>query len=598
MQSFHLFILLALLTLNTSCSISSSKIELLSNLPNSAQDSLSVVSEGFSGLIITRGTYVDEKYNDIVNAITLGQFCTKISINRNSKNLTQHGVIHSYKNDLLKITATQSIYPECENYRIQHYLLIISSKPYSNNSIFIEQVESDLTLDLSFDEDEDYLITPLSTSSYANFIQSFSSNSYSSDPNLNAKHKILLNQLKAMAVSNSGDKTKNQVTWIKQINDKEIFKDSANGLELVQAKLEADSGVLILNWEDDKLAVTLITKDKFQHKVTKYSRTQIKQYSQNVIPYLHIQNQIANRAPIPNRGISLVQNDIDASNESTGKIEDVWSLLGEAFLPSDFKSDLKNISELRIIPAGELSSLPYAALMNPHTNHSWIDDFSLSIVPDLVGIIDKNYSWDHSENHKAIIIGNPERTENKGDYFFPNLPGAELEAKTVSEIWPSKLFTKDEASIQSIENNLAGISLLHIAAHGISDTIMPLRNSFLALSPNEHTNGNLSGLRVLNTNYSGIELAVMSACQSGLGYQHEQGTIGLARAFYISGVPRVVMSLWNVDDSATLFLMEHFHKALLKMSPSKALQYATIKAREKYKTADKWAPFLLFGAPN
>jgi len=600
MHALNIFGFIVIISLCNACSSIYSQLEALPDLPVSALDSLALVSERFTGLIQTRGAYVDKRYNDIANAITMGQNCTQVSLKRNNEPLNHHGTVNAHKSDHFKIKATRKYDSECNDYGIEHYLLIISSKPHIKNAIFINRIDRG-RVNLTFDEDEDYLITPLSAPSRASFIQSFSSDDtrYPEyiDPNLNAKHKILLNHLKAISISNNGN-TESQVTWIRQVGKGHIPKLESNSLGLIQANLQSHSGVLVLTWVDDKLAVTLITKKNSQHRLTKYSREHILLKAQNITPYLKIQDLIASRAPNPKRGISVSPDDDQSKDTQKSVKGDIWKELGDAFLPEHFKSSLSGITELQIIPAGELASLPYSALINPNTNRHWIDGFSISIVPDLVGIIDKHPRWSTVPNRKALVIGNPTREQSNDNFTFPDLPGAENEAKKVSEIWPSLIFTNKKATVQSVENNLDNISLLHIAAHGISDTKKPLRNSFLALTPDGELDGNLSGLRVLNKNYSDIDLVVMSACQSGLGYQHQQGTIGLARAFYVSGVPRVVMSLWNVDDDATNYLMEHFHKALKNMPPAKALQYATIKARDRYKSPAKWAPFLLFGTPD
>ncbi len=59
-------------------------------------------------------------------------------------------------------------------------------------------------------------------------------------------------------------------------------------------------------------------------------------------------------------------------------------------------------------------------------------------------------------------------------------------------------------------------------------------------------------------------LVVLSACQTGLGQEHEAGTMGLARAFQIAGAGQVLMSLWNIDDSQTAILMQFFMEELKK----------------------------------
>lgn len=93
-------------------------------------------------------------------------------------------------------------------------------------------------------------------------------------------------------------------------------------------------------------------------------------------------------------------------------------------------------------------------------------------------------------------------------------------------------------------------------------------------------------------------IAVFSACQTGLGKVHDAGIIGLTRAFQLAGVPRVVMSLWSVDDQATNMLMQTFVKHLENYIPSEALRQAMLEARKDYPKPSEWASFLLFGTPR
>jgi CHAT domain-containing protein len=93
-------------------------------------------------------------------------------------------------------------------------------------------------------------------------------------------------------------------------------------------------------------------------------------------------------------------------------------------------------------------------------------------------------------------------------------------------------------------------------------------------------------------------LAVLSACQTGLGKAHDAGIIGLARAFQLAGVPRVVMSLWSVYDDATAELMQAFARHLRAHAPAEALRQAMLEVKRHRPDPTEWASFVIFGTPQ
>ena len=77
----------------------------------------------------------------------------------------------------------------------------------------------------------------------------------------------------------------------------------------------------------------------------------------------------------------------------------------------------------------------------------------------------------------------------------------------------------------------------------------------------------------------GLELAVLSACDTGLGeVAGGEGVFGLQRAFHIAGCKNVVASLWQVDDEATAALMGLFYHQLWveNKAPAEALRQAQL----------------------
>jgi len=60
------------------------------------------------------------------------------------------------------------------------------------------------------------------------------------------------------------------------------------------------------------------------------------------------------------------------------------------------------------------------------------------------------------------------------------------------------------------------------------------------------------------------ELVTLSACESALGRQGGGGgLLGFAQAFLLAGSRSVCLTLWEVDDTATVLLMDRFYRNML-----------------------------------
>jgi CHAT domain-containing protein len=97
----------------------------------------------------------------------------------------------------------------------------------------------------------------------------------------------------------------------------------------------------------------------------------------------------------------------------------------------------------------------------------------------------------------------------------------------------------------------------------------------------------------------GTELVVLSACETALGeVNNSEGVFGLQRAFKLAGAETLIMSLWKVDDNATMTLMEHFYRNWLSgKSKQEAMKEARRSLRSNpdydYEKPFYWAAFVL-----
>jgi CHAT domain-containing protein len=96
------------------------------------------------------------------------------------------------------------------------------------------------------------------------------------------------------------------------------------------------------------------------------------------------------------------------------------------------------------------------------------------------------------------------------------------------------------------------------------------------------------------------ELVVLSACQTGLGKEIKgEGLVGLTRGFMYAGAPRVVASLWQIDDRASAEFMKHFYQGLLgeKLRPAAALRAAQVSMQsdKRWHSPHYWTAFTLQG---
>jgi CHAT domain-containing protein len=154
----------------------------------------------------------------------------------------------------------------------------------------------------------------------------------------------------------------------------------------------------------------------------------------------------------------------------------------------------------------------------------------------------------------------------------------------------------------AMSDELSQYRILHFSSHGLLDSRRP-ELSGLVLSTVDEKGQPQEGRLRLHEIYDlrlNADLVVLSACQTALGRDvRGEGLIGLTRGFMYAGVPRVVASLWEVDDAATTELMKRFYRGLMqqKLPAAAALRAAQLEMLQKkhWQSPYYWGAFVLQG---
>nr|XP_058972953.1 tetratricopeptide repeat protein 28-like [Pocillopora verrucosa] len=265
-------------------------------------------------------------------------------------------------------------------------------------------------------------------------------------------------------------------------------------------------------------------------------------------------------------------------------------------------ADLVQGKELLIIPDGPLWLAPYAAFKDGNSKYL-CESFRIRLAPSLTSLrLIANCPDDYHKSSGALLVGDPwvsEVTNSVGVKILEQLPSAKEEVEMIGKILNITPITGRQATKREVLNRLGSVSLVHFAAHGCMET------GEVALAPDPdrifsfptEKDYVLTIEDVMNVQVR-AKLVVLSCSHSGRGEIKAEGVVGIARAFMGAGARSVVVSLWAIDDEATLEFMKCFYQHLAEGKPAgESLNLAMKSLRESDKFCDVkyWAPFLLIG---
>ena len=245
--------------------------------------------------------------------------------------------------------------------------------------------------------------------------------------------------------------------------------------------------------------------------------------------------------------------------------------------------------EVFIVSDGALCFIPWAAV---------IESIRIRIVPSLQSYqLISSVPEGYHKKTGALLVGNPCLNQLKNPLHA--LPCAQKEVEMIAAILNKKPLVGKQATKAEVMKRMSSVGLIHIAAHGDAVT------GQIALSPNpgwtqfpkeEDYVLKMSDVQAANLR---ARLVVLSCCHSGRGrILKGEGVVGIARAFLAAGARSVLVTLWAIDDEATMVFMKHFYQHLKEgKTASAAVQQSMKSLRESEQFSEMWywAPFQLIG---
>ncbi|EFJ08780.1 hypothetical protein SELMODRAFT_428691 [Selaginella moellendorffii] len=280
-------------------------------------------------------------------------------------------------------------------------------------------------------------------------------------------------------------------------------------------------------------------------------------------------------------------------------------------------------------PQGTMSLVPFAALYDGSEGQFLVEKKNVGVIPSIRALrrcqLHQDHHHDHIDEPSFFVAGDPEPM----GLDQPQLPGARKEAEEIAKQLGVDALVGAAMTKSSVMQALssASVRVAVLATHGLVSPAYPhgalvMQGQNQQQGFNELTVGVTSSLRrevdlalkqqaVLHDQVltakeierleKGIaaRLVVLSACQTGDGVVTSEGLLGLGRAVLQAGAACVLVTLWKVDDAATLQLMTGVFEELNKQHTIvEAVRFSMLKLIDSGKPIRFWAPLVALGSPT
>jgi CHAT domain-containing protein/tetratricopeptide (TPR) repeat protein len=262
---------------------------------------------------------------------------------------------------------------------------------------------------------------------------------------------------------------------------------------------------------------------------------------------------------------------------------------------------------LLIVPDGAIHRVPFEALPTSFrgalSQQVLLDTHSISYVPSLsvLRAIRSQVRRRAASPNDVLVLAAPEL----GTESSP-LPNSRKEGEDVLALAPANrrlgAFGADASRAFVLGGKLKNYRYILFSTHGEEHPDQPELSS-LAVS-GRGADGRPRTDHVWLQDIKGLDLSadlvVLSACRTALGRNVPgEGSLGLPQGFLSAGSARVVVSLWDVNDTASATISVKLFRGILeeRLPPSDALRAAQLAMRKSknWSSPYYWAAFELYG---
>lgn len=326
--------------------------------------------------------------------------------------------------------------------------------------------------------------------------------------------------------------------------------------------------------------------------------------------------------------------EINALYSNTYLYDNIWSKLEKEFD--------EGINTLYVSYTGGLENINHDFIVN-HEGRELCEKFKIYALTSTNKIewCKKDYSRINNATLFGGIIYNSDsvlmpNNSNSGSYrgdviraCFKYLPETRKEVELIGRKLSDKNIAttiyKGLDATEEVFKSLSGkqIDIIHIATHGFNLSRENNNNTIfgnaIGYSTEEHLMARTgllmaNALESINNHYSriddedgiltadeisrldlsGVQIAILSACETGIGYDELSGNIGLQRGFIKAGVNNLILSLWKIPDAPTMMLMDKLYDKLSSgVEIHEALLNAQKEMKELYLDPYYWASFIV-----